>query len=360
LRSLLRTIALFVASAAVASATAAELKWQPGRTPRARSAAKQTAQFQRRQDAQVRRVDFEEEVEPGPRLASGGEGRAKLRSIVVAGEKEPQGLRSAQLPATGGGLQPTTPPDSRLEEELRAPFGDLPTQQPQLDTPDLEPPPGLDDDGGPLELDEIDRPPTDEPPRTFQPIPGPDRSTLPSTLEPETEQERESPVFDPQTAKPEDRQESCNESLTNLRAYTIDKVNLSIGVDGTAGEDFPYECGIDDGSLHAGRSWPQTTYMWKASALCHKPLYFENEQLERYGHSWPPCCQPFVSGAHFFTRLPVLPYCMGVEPPTECVYALGHYRPGNCAPYMCDPIPFSWRGAFFQAGAVVGAAAVLP
>jgi hypothetical protein len=51
---------------------------------------------------------------------------------------------------------------------------------------------------------------------------------------------------------------------------------------------------------------------------------------------------------------------MGVEPPTECVYALGHYRPGSCAPYMCDPIPISYRGALFQAGAVVGAAAVLP
>jgi hypothetical protein len=100
--------------------------------------------------------------------------------------------------------------------------------------------------------------------------------------------------------------------------------------------------------------------MWKASALCHKPLYFEDEQLERYGHSYSPCFQPFISGAHFFTRPFVLPYCMGVEPPCECVYALGHYRPGNCAPYMCNPIPISPRGALFQAGAVVGTAAALP
>jgi hypothetical protein len=100
--------------------------------------------------------------------------------------------------------------------------------------------------------------------------------------------------------------------------------------------------------------------MWKASALCHKPLYFEDEQLERYGHSWPPCCQPLVSGAHFFTRLPVIPYCMGVEPPNECIYALGHYRPGSCAPYLCSPIPISARGAIFEAGAAVGAAAILP
>ena len=77
--------------------------------------------------------------------------------------------------------------------------------------------------------------------------------------------------------------------------------------------------------------------MWKASALCHKPLYFEDEALERYGHSWGPCLDPLVSGAHFFCKLPVLPYCMGVHPPNECMYALGHYRPGNCAPYMMRP-----------------------
>ena len=100
--------------------------------------------------------------------------------------------------------------------------------------------------------------------------------------------------------------------------------------------------------------------MWKASAMCHKPLYFEDEQLERYGHSFTPCIEPFVSGAHFFATIPVLPYCMGVEPPNECIYALGHYRPGDCAPYMCNPVPLSCRGALFEAGAVVGIGAAFP
>ena len=155
-------------------------------------------------------------------------------------------------------------------------------------------------------------------------------------------------------------QTDCDEELAKLKASTLDDVDLSIVVAGTQGEDFPFECSIDDGEWHPGRCWCETTYMWKASALCHKPLYFEDEALERYGHSWGPCLDPFVSGAHFFCKLPVLPYCMGVTPPNECMYALGHYRPGNCAPYMCDPIPLSCRGALFEAGAVVGAAAVLP
>ena len=29
------------------------------------------------------------------------------------------------------------------------------------------------------------------------------------------------------------------------------------------------------------RNWMPQTYAWQASALCHKPLYFENAQLER-------------------------------------------------------------------------------
>ena len=39
---------------------------------------------------------------------------------------------------------------------------------------------------------------------------------------------------------------------------------------------------------------------------------------------------------------------------------LGHYRPGNCAPYIIDPVPLSLRGALFQAGAATGAAFALP
>jgi hypothetical protein len=154
--------------------------------------------------------------------------------------------------------------------------------------------------------------------------------------------------------------ESCDKSLENLRAYTVDKVKLNITIEGVEGKDYPFECSIDDGQQFKGRCWDQTTYMWKASAMCHKPLYFEEEQLERYGHSFSPCFQPFVSGAHFFCTLPVLPYCMGVEPPCECIYALGYYRPGSCAPYMCNPVPLSLRGALFEAGAVTGAAAALP
>jgi hypothetical protein len=149
------------------------------------------------------------------------------------------------------------------------------------------------------------------------------------------------------------------EEINKLRQDTIDKIVLSVGVEGRPGQDFPYECSLSSDQF-VPRQWEQTIYTWKASGLCHKPLYFEDGRLERYGHSWGPYAQPFVSGAHFFTTLPVLPYKMGLKSPTECVYALGHYRPGSCAPYTIDPIPFTWRAALFEVGAVAGAVAIFP
>ena len=94
--------------------------------------------------------------------------------------------------------------------------------------------------------------------------------------------------------------------------------------------------------------------------MCHKPLYFEEEALERYGHSTGPISQPFVSAAHFFGSLALLPYQMGVDPPGECKYALGYYRPGSCAPYVVPGFPISARGAAYQAAAVAGAVYLLP
>ncbi|QDU93250.1 hypothetical protein [Lignipirellula cremea] len=123
--------------------------------------------------------------------------------------------------------------------------------------------------------------------------------------------------------------------------------------------ELPPECSFND-SVYGGRNWMASTFTWKASALCHKPLYFEEIQLERYGHTAGPFWQPVISGAHFFVNVATIPYHMGINPPQECQYALGYYRPGSCAPWMINPIPLSLRGALFQAAAVGGAIAILP
>ena len=86
--------------------------------------------------------------------------------------------------------------------------------------------------------------------------------------------------------------------------------------------EFPPECGLGQPAFQP-RCWGSKTFTWTASGLCHRPLYFEDEQLERYGHSRRPLVQAVMSPAKFFLTFPVLPYEMGLYPPRECIYTLG-------------------------------------
>lgn len=160
-------------------------------------------------------------------------------------------------------------------------------------------------------------------------------------------------------AEREENTKSCQEELEKLRGQTLESIDLSIRVSGNPGEDFPFECSLEGERLKP-REWPQITYMWKAAGLCHKPLYFEQVALERYGHSWGPYTQPIMSGIHFFGTLPILPYEMGLKTPNECVYSLGYYRPGNCAPYLVGGVPFTWRAALYETGVATGLNFVIP
>ena len=80
------------------------------------------------------------------------------------------------------------------------------------------------------------------------------------------------------------------------------------------------------------RTQMETTMNWEAPAVCHRPLYFEDINLERHGYKFP-LVQPAISAAHFFGRVPLLPYMMVNEGHRNCQYTLGHYRPGDYAPY---------------------------
>ena len=90
----------------------------------------------------------------------------------------------------------------------------------------------------------------------------------------------------------------------------------------TAWWSIPSECSLGNDPV-IDRNWVASTMTWKASSLRHKPLYFEDVNLERYGHSRGPLLQPVMSGAHFFMNVAALPYKMGINPPTECRYPLG-------------------------------------
>ena len=156
----------------------------------------------------------------------------------------------------------------------------------------------------------------------------------------------------------------CRLSREYLLNRTLADISLNISVAGVPGADFPVSCDIETqhiplNSYHFGRQEP-LNFAWTASGLCHKPLYFRELQAERYGHSIGRISQPFLSAAHFFCNVAILPYNMGMRPPQECVYALGHYWPGDPAPRYIPAVPISLRGGLMQAGAVLGAVYVLP
>ncbi|OUX51647.1 MAG: hypothetical protein CBE43_02975 [Rhodopirellula sp. TMED283] len=121
----------------------------------------------------------------------------------------------------------------------------------------------------------------------------------------------------------------------------------------------PKECLIEQ-VAYTPRQWTPSTMTWKASNLCHHPLYFEDVNLERYGHTRGPILEPVVQSAHFFANIAVLPYKMGVHCPSECQYALGYYRPGNCSPWIKPPVPISVRGAITQAATMTGMFWLIP
>jgi hypothetical protein len=104
---------------------------------------------------------------------------------------------------------------------------------------------------------------------------------------------------------------------------------------------------------------PWTGYHWVAPSVCHRPLYFENASLERHGYSFG-IAQPFASASHFVGNAAILPYRLVAEPPQECIYTLGHARPGSPTPPRYYRPPLSAKAGVAQAGAVTGLIFLIP
>jgi hypothetical protein len=107
------------------------------------------------------------------------------------------------------------------------------------------------------------------------------------------------------------------------------------------------------------RPYEPWNYYWTATAFAHQPLYFEEVNVERYGHN-AGCLQPAFSMVHFFGTIPILPYKMGQDHPRECVYTLGHSRPGDCAAWKPHDLRWSTCGAIAQGAVTTGLVFLIP
>jgi hypothetical protein len=366
------------------SAAASKLKWQSKRSPAERSAA-QTAQ-----------VVASAPVASAPAAAIVSEPVTTLSvppasaPVKAAPRELPRTIGAKPLPLRRGvavKASATAPSDRTRTRDMvmqvsadkadpfKDPFEDEPvpgvvseqrTQEPgQLPTPDLTAPtveappdataPGIEPptSTAPPAATEADEPP---PMRDDPTLPLPAEQSAPS-FDQTTPDNR--PVVEgtmpPLDMSCDEYKSECNKAIEVLRNRDITKIIFGIVIEGEGGappvegKDYPCECVLGINTTFQGRHWSPTTFTWKATAQCHKPLYFEDVQLERYGHSWNPVLQPFVSAGHFFVSVPLLPYKMGLTPPGECMYTLGYYRPGDCAPYMIEPIPLSLRAGVSQA-----------
>jgi len=126
----------------------------------------------------------------------------------------------------------------------------------------------------------------------------------------------------------------------------------------TAAKLFAEE-GIEDYPYGYRRDWYPSVAIWEAPAFYHRPLYFEEVNLERYGHRHQHL-QPVYSVAHFFGNALTLPYQMGAYCPCERVYTLGHHRPGDCNPHDHHSLPWSPKGAVYMGAFYTSAAFALP
>jgi len=110
------------------------------------------------------------------------------------------------------------------------------------------------------------------------------------------------------------------------------------------------------------RSASVTQFNWQATNFFHRPLYFDDTPLERYGQTKHPLIQPVVSGARFFGTFPILPYKMGTDRTGDCVSTLGYYRPGSCAPCVRERLIPAWEAdaSLLEAGVALALIFALP
>jgi hypothetical protein len=145
---------------------------------------------------------------------------------------------------------------------------------------------------------------------------------------------------------------------TDIRSI---KPTLSYALKNIDKEQLPedFESQVDTGEYIARQSSP-TVYQWAPTNLYHFPLYFEDPSLERYGHTYHPLVQPFASSGRFATQLVGLPYQMALHPVHSKEYALGYYRPGECAPKKHYQIPFNEEATIVEVATIVGLFLIIP
>ena len=158
--------------------------------------------------------------------------------------------------------------------------------------------------------------------------------------------------------KPSSKPKDCYQA-SPLSALST-SIALPEGKLPTNAAEYCAEQNAPTGDARLAGAWADTEHHWSATCSRHRPLYFEEINAERYGYTPSFALQPLISAAHFFGTIPALPYKMAVDCPNDCIYTLGHYRPGSCAPRRCSHLPWQPKAGLAQAGAIAGLILLVP
>lgn len=85
-------------------------------------------------------------------------------------------------------------------------------------------------------------------------------------------------------------------------------------------------------------------FYWESSALCHKPIYFEDWRLERAARAYRPAVQFPLSFGKYYSRFAAAPALLVVHPPWTKIYVLGYGRASEELVNHPVPFPLEWTG----------------
>jgi hypothetical protein len=108
-----------------------------------------------------------------------------------------------------------------------------------------------------------------------------------------------------------------------------------------------------------GRSFEPFIKYVEPNYVCHRRLYFEEKNAERQGWELGPL-QPITSTMYFLADFFALPYNFATRPCDRWECSAGKCMPGDPTPYLLYPVEFSVTGGLFQAGTIIGLAAIIP
>ncbi|MDO4582909.1 MAG: hypothetical protein Q4D62_02290 [Planctomycetia bacterium] len=382
-------------ASATASSSGRALKWVPVNAPEAREIQQRSSQAiptEYSEENSVRLVSAEEQVssntsivrngKPVRRVAQNGNlpgvnptGETSALEIPTEsledfqslnGNGTPSGLSEMEIPEMGTLDDVETPNIPSLDE---SPLGNTLLEEDSFDVDALKP--GAIGNG--RNQGELGERPADNSsvaPRRNEILPHSEEMELPesSLPVPESNLGRRPSLSEGEAGEEVQREDPWNQfdrkiTLDNSCPKPRDmKMIREITNDITPPDgNFPIDCPLasEDESFPV-RQFAGTHVTWTASNLCHKPLYFEQPAVERYGHSAGPILQPLLSGAEFIITVPALPYLIAMDPVNECQYPLGYYRPGSCAPYKWNPVPFTIRAGIAEGGIATALVFLIP